>query len=154
MSARARRSALRQLLSGGQASTQAELCALLSAQGHEVTQSTVSRDLKRLGATRAIAGDGTPVYRLGAPPPPSLAHGTVLSIAHNEAMVVLRTRAGLAQAVGLEIDALGRADVLGTLAGDDAVLVVPRAITEVETLVRALREMAGLSPPTPDHASS
>ena len=55
---RSRRDALRELLSGGRASTQAELCALLAARGHEVTQSTVSRDLKRLGAERTVAAHG------------------------------------------------------------------------------------------------
>jgi len=145
MSARVRREALRELLGGGQASTQAELCDLLAARGYDVTQSTVSRDLKRLGAQRTVARDGVPVYRLGAAPPaPGLARGIVTSIDHNESMVVLRTRAGLASAVGLDIDALGHPEVLGTLAGDDTVLVVPRSLAAVPSLAQALRDIAGL----------
>lgn len=144
MSAQLRRTALRELLSGGRASTQAQLCALLAARGHEVTQSTISRDLKRLGAQRTMAGDGVPVYRLAVAGPPGLSPGIVLGIEHNEQLVVLRTPAGLAQAVGLDIDALAHPEVLGTLAGDDTVLVVPRSIGRVEALARALRAMAGL----------
>ena len=53
---KARRTVLQELLSGGRASTQAALCELLAAQGHAATQSTVSRDLKRLGASYEGAG--------------------------------------------------------------------------------------------------
>lgn len=144
MSARLRRTALAELLSGGRASTQAELCALLAARGHEVTQSTISRDLKRLGAQRTVASDGLPVYRLAAAGPPGLSPRTVLGVEHNEQLVVLRTPVGLAQAVGIDIDALGHPDVLGTLAGDDTVLVVPRRIGRVGALADALRAMTGL----------
>lgn len=141
MSAQLRRTALRELLSGGRASTQAELCALLAAQGHEVTQSTISRDLKRLGAQRTVADDGPPVYRLATRPSSALSSNMVLGIEHNEHLVVLRTPAGLAQAVGLHIDALEHPLVLGTLAGDDTVLVVPRNIDHVGELAAALQAM-------------
>ncbi|MCA9711343.1 MAG: arginine repressor [Myxococcales bacterium] len=144
---RSRRDALRELLSGGRASTQAELCALLAARGHEVTQSTVSRDLKRLGAERTVAADGVPVYRLTGAAPARLGAGVVLGVSHNEQLVVLRTPAGLAGAVGLEIDALGHPDVLGTVAGDDTVLVVPRTTTRVGELASALRAFGQLGPP-------
>ncbi|MEM9453992.1 MAG: arginine repressor [Myxococcota bacterium] len=143
MSAQSRRTALRELLSGGRASTQAELCALLAARGHEVTQSTISRDLKRLGAQRTAAGEGPPVYRLVTSPPSALSPGMVVGIEHNEHLVVLRTPAGLAQAVGLDIDALDHPLVLGTLAGDDTVLVVPRNIDRVSELAAALQAMTG-----------
>lgn len=145
MTAKARRAVLQELLSGGQASTQAELCALLTARGHPATQSTVSRDLKRLGAQRATGTEGVPMYRLGGNPPrKGLSTRTVTSIEHNECLIVLRTRAGMAQAVGIELDDLGHAEIIGTLAGDDTVLVVPRSVGRIEALVRDLRAQAGL----------
>ncbi|MCX4239877.1 arginine repressor [Paraliomyxa miuraensis] len=153
MTTKARRAALRDLLAGGQASTQAELCTLLAERGFTATQSTVSRDLKRLGAERALGADGIPVYRLGRPPSrkgPSAR--TVTTIEHNECLVVLRTRPGMAQAVGIELDELGHEDIIGTLAGDDTVLVVPRSIARIETLVRDLAARVGIgleSPPRP-----
>lgn len=145
MSAKVRRTALQELLSGGRASTQAELCELLAEQGHPATQSTVSRDLKRLGAQRSVGADGVPVYRLGGSPPrQGLSAQMVLGIEHNECLVVLRTPAGMAPAVGIELDELGHADVLGTLAGDDTVLVVPRSVGRIGELVQDLRALAGL----------
>lgn len=145
MSAKARRDALQALLSGSRSCTQAELCTLLAERGHAATQSTVSRDLKRLGAQRSVGPDGVPVYRLGGGVPRrGLSGRMVLAIEHNECLVVLRTPAGMAPAVGLQLDALQTADILGTLAGDDTVLVVPRSITRIDALVRELRAAAGL----------
>jgi transcriptional regulator of arginine metabolism len=143
---KARRTVLQELLSGGRASTQAELCELLAAQGHAATQSTVSRDLKRLGALRTMGPDGEPVYRLGGNGggPRGLSSGMITAIEHNECSIVLRTSAGRAQVVGIELDDLDHPDILGTLAGDDTVLVVPRSVTRIGALVEALRELAGL----------
>jgi transcriptional regulator of arginine metabolism len=143
---KARRTVLQELLSGGRASTQAELCELLATQGHAATQSTVSRDLKRLGALRTMGPDGEPVYRLGGngSGPRGLSSGMITAIEHNECLIVLRTSAGRAQVVGIELDDLDHPDILGTLAGDDTVLVVPRSVTRIGALVEALRELAGL----------
>jgi transcriptional regulator of arginine metabolism len=144
MSAKARRAVLQELLSGGKASTQAELCELLAARGHAATQSTVSRDLKRLGAQRAVGADGEPVYRLGAGGPTrGLSRGMVTRIEHNECLVVLRTPVGRAQVVGIELDDLEHPEILGTLAGDDTVLVVPRSVGRIGELVQALRVLTG-----------
>lgn len=143
--AKARRAALQELLSGGRACTQAELCELLAQQGHAATQSTVSRDLKRLGAQRSVGADGVPVYRLGGGPPRrGLSGRMVLAIEHNECMVVLRTPPGMAQAVGLQLDDLRHPEIMGTLAGDDTVLVVPRSVARIPGLVQELRSHAGL----------
>jgi len=143
--AKARRAVLQELLSGGKASTQAELCELLAARGHASTQSTVSRDLKRLGAQRTVGPDGEPVYRLGTGGGPrGLSAGIITAIDHNEQLIVLRTPAGRAQLVGIELDDLDHPDILGTLAGDDTVLVVPRTVTRVRELAKALRELSGL----------
>lgn len=140
-SARARRAALHELLSGGKASTQTELCALLAARGHTATQSTVSRDLKRLGAQRTLGPDGEPVYRLGSR---GASSSMVVSLEHNECLIVLRTAAGRAQGVAIELDDLDHPEILGTLAGDDTVLVVPRRVAQIDALAKALREHLGV----------
>jgi transcriptional regulator of arginine metabolism len=69
----------------------------------------------------------------------------VVSIEHNGHLVVVRTRVGRAQAVGLELDALRHPDLLGTLAGDDTVLVIPRSVGATAALARRLRELADLT---------
>lgn len=141
---RERRAALRELLATGHAATQAELLIRLAERGLETTQSTISRDLKRLGARRSVGPDGAGLYHLEARP--GLPAGMVVSVEHNEAMVVLRTEVGRAQAVGLDLDALELSEVLGTLAGDDTVLVVPRSVSRTAALAQRLRELTGLEP--------
>ena len=140
----ARRSALRQLLSSGQVGTQADLVRRLRDDGHPATQSTVSRDLKRLGARRIQRDDGQLAYHLRHGPAGPFPAEMVLAVEHNETTVVVRTRVGRAQAVGLELDAMREPAVLGTLAGDDTVLVVPRSVTMVGQLAGKLRRLAGL----------
>ena len=144
---KARRKALRALLTAGKGSSQAELCALLDEQGFATTQSTVSRDLKLLGAQRRLRDDGEFVYSLPDRVAPQFPADMIVAIDHNEHLVVIRTRVGRAQAVGLELDALRHPDLLGTLAGDDTVLVIPRSIAATPTLTRRLRELAGLTEP-------
>lgn len=141
---RERRQILRQLLlEGSGGSTQTQLVEALAEHGIATTQSTISRDLKYLGAERRVRDDGTPIYRLD-PGPGVFPIGMVLAVEHNEAMIVVRTRIGRAPAVGIEIDALELDDVLGTIAGDDTVLVIPRSIAQVEALASKLRELAEL----------
>jgi transcriptional regulator of arginine metabolism len=143
-SAKARRSALRKLLAAGQATSQDELVRLLGERGHAVTQSTVSRDLKLLGAQRVLQPGGEYGYQLRQSHVPSgFPTDMVSGVEHNEVCVVVRTKVGRAQAVGLELDALRIAGVLGTIAGDDTVVVIPRSITQTEELARKLRALVG-----------
>ena len=144
VTAKQRRSALRKLLSSGHRGTQEQLCAELATRGFPTTQSTISRDLKLLGAQRTTAEDGSLVYGLRTEAQGSFPADMVLGVEHNESMVVVRTRIGRAQAVGLDLDALRHPSMLGTLAGDDTVLVIPRSVTQTAELARRLRELAGL----------
>ena len=69
----------------------------------------------------------------------------VLWVEHNEVMIVVRTRVGRAPAVGLELDGLRHPNILGTIAGDDTVLVIPRSVAQVAELAVALAELAELA---------
>jgi transcriptional regulator of arginine metabolism len=123
----ARRRALRRLVQTRQKTTQADLVEGLSARGFTVTQATVSRDLRALGATRSGGR-----YVLGAPPEPAAARrelaaavdGHVESIQTSGPLIVLRTPPAAAQVVASAIDHAELEGVIGTLAGDDTVLVV------------------------------
>ena len=141
-----RRKLLRQLLlSGRGGSTQAQLVDALAERGIPTTQSTISRDLKLLGAQRRVRDDGSFVYRLESAGRTNFPAGMVLSVEHNEAMIVVRTRVGRAPAVGIELDGLRHPDVLGTIAGDDTVLVIPRTLARVGELATAIAELAELA---------
>ena len=152
-STHARRQALRALLERGVRGTQAQLCDELARLGHDTTQSTISRDLRVLGATRSVDGDGAWVHQLPTrisdprDRPPAALGGMVEEIDRNEVLVVVRTLAGRAPAVGIEIDALRDPEILGTIAGDDTVLVIPRSITRIDALVTRLRALS------PSHTS-
>ena len=142
--AQSRRAALREMLLGGQGGSQLELCAGLELRGFPTTQSTVSRDLKQLGAERRTRADGETVYMLRKEPAGRFPAEMIVGVECNETQIIVRTRVGRAPAVGLELDALQDPDLLGTISGDDTVLVIPRSIQLTEVLAGRLRSIAGL----------
>ena len=126
--AAARRRLVRRLVTSQEVTSQAEIVAHLAGEGHDVTQATVSRDLQIIGATK---GDSDRyVLRDGPDPEEALRHLArsidefVESITASGPLVVLRTPPGAAQVVAAAIDNAGVAGVLGTVAGDDTILVV------------------------------
>ena len=118
--------------------SQTELADLLAFGGIEVTQATLSRDLEELGALKLRGVDGgAPVYRIpedGGPRP--MVGGTsrlarllaelLLSHEGSGNLTVLRTPPGAAQFLASAIDRASLAEVAGTIAGDDTILVVAR----------------------------
>ncbi|MGZ4119063.1 MAG: arginine repressor [Actinomycetota bacterium] len=129
--------------------SQAELAALLRAQGEPVTQATLSRDLEELGAFKARLPDGQVAYRLPDEPPQNGEHlrrmlvEFVSELDASGNLVVLRTPPGCAQPVARAIDTAEVKDVLATVAGDDTVLVVCREGVAGRTVARRLEAMAG-----------
>lgn len=144
----ARRDRLRALLMTGAPATQEALRDALLRDGIEVTQATVSRDLRDLRARRVHRPGGSPGYELPLDEPadsPALGNdgvaGLVEWIARNEGLVVVHTAAGAASAVARAIDLRRVPGVLASLAGDDTVFVAParqRHVKEVEGRLRAL----------------
>ena len=110
---------------------QGELLARLAALGQPLTQSTLSRRLKRLGIQK-VQGQ----YRRVEPAPATLPEATVSVVPPN--LLVLHTAPGFAQALGLGLDAHPVAGLVGTLAGDDTVFVavLPDRLAEVEAHLR------------------
>lgn len=126
--AAARRRLIRKLITTEPIGSQAELVDRLATEGHEVTQATVSRDLQVIGATKA---DGDRYILRGEPDQEEavrhLARSIdefVESIRSSGPIVVLHTPPGAAQVVAAAIDAAGIDGVLGTVAGDDTIVVV------------------------------
>jgi transcriptional regulator of arginine metabolism len=129
--------------------TQEELAGALRRQGLAVTQATVSRDIKRLGLVKVTMGDGHSRYVVPDRPSPvdvlrRLRHAVteyVLSVDAGEELVVVHTLAGRANAVGAAIDEMRWEDVVGTVAGDDTILVVPRRRAVRDHLLLRLRRL-------------
>lgn len=114
-------------------SSQGQLVELLAADGVVATQATVSRDLEELGAVKVRIPGGTMAYALpehakeAAAPDDHLRRvmgDFVVEVAHSTNLVVLRTPPGSAHVVASALDRVGVPDVLGTVAGDDTVLLV------------------------------
>ncbi len=132
---------LRELLEMERASTQDELREELKRLNFDVNQSTVSRDLRRLGAIKMSDVEGRIVYRLATEPQPALVKSLgdlVRSISHNGSLIVVRSGPGSASLIGSHIDSLRSAEVLGTIAGDDTVFVAPVSTKRIAALVRLI----------------
>ena len=132
MSRNRRLTALTRLLGGHRFSSQEELATALARAGFEVTQGTLSRDLRSLGAGKPPGPHGKPVYELPGPATETLDRERQLldlksfvnevRVAQN--LMVVRTPPGHAHGVGRAIDLADYDGVVGTVAGDDTILVI------------------------------
>ena len=152
-----------ELLETRRVHSQGELAALLGADGLKVTQTTLSRDLDELGAVRIRDGGGDLVYAVpaeGGDPTPRvaltdgeaggrlsrLAAELLVSADASANLVVLRTPPGAAQFLASALDRAALADVVGTIAGDDTVMVIARDPTGGAALAARLLDLAAPHP--------
>ena len=133
--------------------SQQQLVDLLAAEGIVATQATVSRDLEDLGAVKVRVPGGETVYAIPEHAKDRVAPDDhlrrvmgewVVEVGHSANLVVLRTPPGSAHVVGSAIDRAGLADVIGTVAGDDTVLVVASERAGGDKVARRLSALAGL----------
>ena len=132
MSRTSRLTTIAQLLSGRRFSSQEELAGALGRAGIEVTQATLSRDLRSLGVAKRSGADGSSWYELPSPATESLDRGRQLldlKVFVNETRVaqnlaIVKTPPGHASAVARAIDLTGFDALMGTVAGDDTVLCI------------------------------
>jgi transcriptional regulator of arginine metabolism len=131
--------------------SQTELAELLAAEGTQVTQATLSRDLEELGAVKVsgaylIPEDGNRPLRQVEQAPARLVRllrELLTGAAASGNLVVLRTPPGAAQFLASALDRSGLPDVVGTIAGDDTILVVAREATGGPALARKLATWGG-----------
>jgi transcriptional regulator of arginine metabolism len=121
------------LLEGNAVTSQGQLVELLEADGIRATQATVSRDLEELGAVKVRVPGGELVYAIPELPKDQVAPEDhlrrvmsewVVDVESSGNLVVLRTPPGSAHVVASALDRAGLPDVLGTVAGDDTMIVV------------------------------
>ena len=153
-----RLSAIRVIIAGQRIGSQDELLKQLLALGYECTQATLSRDLKELEVTKEVVAGGECIYLL--PDSPLHPHaeipygvqmsGGVVSVAFSANIAVIKTRSGYAGGIAKDIDRCNFESVLGTVAGDDTLLLVvkegytkndvqlqlERIIPEIKTLIK------------------
>jgi transcriptional regulator of arginine metabolism len=142
------------LLEAQPVTSQGQLVSLLAEQGVEATQTTVSRDLEDLGAVKVRLPGGDTAYALPELPVHQIAPEDhlrrvlgewVVEVAHSANLVVLRTPPGSAHVVGSALDRSGLDAVVGTVAGDDTVLVVVEEAVGGQAMAARLGEVAGIT---------
>lgn len=126
-----RRRLIRRFISEQDVGSQQDLVRLLDAAGHDVTQATVSRDLDAIGAVKVKLDGGGARYEIPAVPTGDVELARALadfaeSIVPSGNVVVVRTPPGAAHLVAGAIDRATLDDVLGTVAGDDTMLIVAK----------------------------
>jgi transcriptional regulator of arginine metabolism len=143
------------LLAEHAVSSQGQLVDLLAGEGVAATQATVSRDLEDLGAIKVRVAGGETVYAIPELPSEQRAPEShlrrvfsewVVEVASSANLVVLRTPPGSAHVVASALDRSGWGDVLGTVAGDDTLVVVVAEDVGGKAMAERLAELAGLTP--------
>ncbi|MBQ6733859.1 MAG: arginine repressor [Lachnospiraceae bacterium] len=142
-----RRDKIRELITQYAIGTQSALVDRLNAEGFDVTQATVSRDIKALKLIKISDSRGNRRYAMPAAPEGdspendlSVFQNALLSMESAGGLVVIRTRSGMAMAIAAVIDRLKLDQVAGCVAGDDTIFVAVRITATPESAARAIRQ--------------
>ncbi len=144
-----RRERIRELISKEHIATQMELSQRLMESGFQVTQATVSRDIRELRLVKISDGDGTYHYALGKASETVSSHekfypifqSSILRVDRAQNIVVIHTETGMAQAVCATMDNMKYPGVLGTVAGDDTIFAVVQSEEQAEELADMLQRL-------------
>ncbi len=136
-------SKLNTLLSDGISGNQAKLVDILRRQGVTTTQSSVSRALKKINAVKGLDENGDAIYSLPKIEPERTStpffESLVNKIEHNGQLIVVHTRPGTANTVAKFIDDHDLDEVLGSVAGDDTIIIVPSNTNRTTQIAKILQ---------------
>ena len=128
--------------------TQEELAEALRARGIQVTQATVSRDIKELRLLKVLTPSGSYKYATADKAENGLSERfirmlaeSLLSVAASNNLIVVKTLSGSANVAAEALDSLHWPEILGTLAGDNTILLIIRTEAEAPDVVRRIQEM-------------
>ena len=146
-----RQNEIREIIAEQDIETQGQLLEALEARGVKSTQATVSRDIKELRLVKEISPSGNYRYAPASADETSDAarrlegifQDACLSFDYALHTVVIRTLPGLAQAVGSALDSMDHENVVGSIAGDDTVVIIMRNAATAERLCTHLRRAYG-----------
>ncbi len=145
-----RQNAILKLIGENSIETQQELTDALREMGYDVTQATVSRDIKELRILKRLNDAGRYVYAQSGINSDAdmnerfniIFEKSVVSIEYAVNNIVVKTLSGMAQAAAAALDAMDFPEVVGTIAGDDTIFMVVRSEESARRLVYKLRSMA------------
>ena len=145
MSKAARQKTILEILHKGPVESQEELQGVLARRGFDVGQATLSRDIRELGLVKTYDGympaNGAAAAEPVLPSVSRLVREFVLEVRLAQNLLVLKTSVGSAQPVAASIDAEDWSEVVGTLAGDDTILVISHDNKTAHQLARRIEGM-------------
>lgn len=140
----ARRAKAISLIQEGLVHSQSDLVVLLKKAGYKVTQATASRDLEEIGAIRARNTGGESTYEIRESSDDAIVRSTpvpsqlILSVDHSANVAVIHTPPGAAQFLASSLDHANLTGVIGTIAGDDTIILVSKKATGGANLAKEL----------------
>ncbi|MFO6496169.1 MULTISPECIES: transcriptional regulator AhrC/ArgR [Bacillus] len=139
---------IREIITANEIETQDELVDILKKDGYNVTQATVSRDIKELHLVKVPTNNGSYKYSLPADqrfnPLSKLKRSLMdafVKIDSASHMIVLKTMPGNAQAIGALMDNLDWEEIMGTICGDDTILIICRTQEDTEHVQKKILEL-------------
>lgn len=146
-----RQAKIMEIIANRNVETQEQLLALLQAEGFRGTQATISRDIKELRIVKELTNMGT--YRYSAPNSDvvnsfssrlnTIFRECVTGFDYAQNIIVIRTLPGLASAAGSAIDSMNMGMIVGSLAGDDTVMIVMRDNNSAAAFCGEIRNLIG-----------
>ena len=143
-----RQAKILELISSNDIETQEELQEYLLRYGFEVTQATISRDIKELRLVKDLSSKGRYIYSTGKKRTDNIHHRaggifneSIISIDYAMNMIVIKCFSGMANAACAAIDSMNHDEILGTIAGDDTIFMLCRSEETALNVTNKLRKM-------------
>ncbi len=144
---KARQSKILEIINTYDVETQDELIVRLREHGLDVTQATISRDIRELKLTKVSGGAG--MYKYVQPKDEKNADArlsstltdSIIHVDHALNQIVLKTYPGMAGAVAVSVDSIDKSEILGCVAGDDTIIVVCRTIESAQAIADNIQHL-------------
>ncbi len=143
-----RQSKILELIQRYDIETQEELSAYLMREGFEVTQATVSRDIRELKLTKVVMSNGKQKYSVLSETNDQMSEKYVrvfkegfISIDMAQNILVIKTVSGMASAVAAALDAMQIEGIMGSIAGDDTIMCAVRTVDDTISIMKKLRKI-------------
>ncbi|TFH02643.1 MAG: arginine repressor [Calditrichales bacterium] len=140
-----RQSKIKEIISTSEVSSQEDLCRTLEKSGFETTQATLSRDLHELGIVRIPSENGFKyVFHLEDTENTvkQLIGMEIINVMSNESTVVVRTMPGRAAGVAVYLDRIKDSHIIGTVAGDDSIIIIPDSHKNIHLVVERIKNIS------------
>ena len=144
---KSRQDAILKIVRENVVATQDDLISLLQSAGFNVTQATISRDIKELGLAKAVDGSGIQRYivhtvkKVKSASHDYIFSSSVISVATAVNDIVIKCYPGMANAACAILDSMEFSEILGTLAGDDTILVIAKSENDAKILYNKINSL-------------